>query len=191
MATETISGARMTPAQPRRPPPWVGELHRTLGRIRDDPAALAACRRGLGKRPLDVPAMWPYLSSVLDAVPETRAGRRAIEEACHQALALYATHQQSRPDPMHVRAAGRQRDALGRACIDLRTALERKTRSAKGVIRRFLVAATADSVRAYATLALSARSCATVGIGASGRRKSASTGGSIGTGGISCGGSAL
>lgn len=127
----------------RLAPRWAEVLNTTLARIRDEPAALAACRRGIGKRPLDVPAMWPYLAAALDTIPEDRAGRRAIEAACHHALALYATHQQSRPEPMHVRGL---RGGLGHACRQLSAALERKDRSAEGVTRRFLATATADSV---------------------------------------------
>lgn len=142
--TETITNAGAGPARPG--PRWAGVLQGTLTRIRDDPAALAACRRGVGKHPFDVPAMWPYLAPALDAIPEAQTGRRAIEVACHHALALYATHQQSRPEPMHVREPGGRRDSLGRACRQLSAALERKRRSAEGVTRRFLAAATADSV---------------------------------------------
>jgi CRISPR system Cascade subunit CasB len=127
----------------RPAPRWAEVLHTTLTRIRNDPAALAACRRGVGKRPLDVPAMWPYLAAVLDTIPESRAGRRAVEAACHHALALYATHQQSRPELMHVRGLNGR---LGRACRQLNAALEHKSRSAEGVTRRFLATATADSV---------------------------------------------
>jgi len=141
VTTQAITSGPTASARPA--PRWAEVLHTTLARIRDEPAALAACRRGLGKRPFDVPAMWPYLAPALDTVPESRAGRRAIEAACHYALALYATHQQSRPEPMHVRGlSGR----LGCACRHLSAALERKGRSAEGVTRRFLATATADSV---------------------------------------------
>jgi CRISPR system Cascade subunit CasB len=146
--TETITSAGAAPA--RRAPRWAGVLHRTLTRIHDDPAALAACRRGVGKQPFDVPAMWPYLAPALDAIPEAQAGRRAIEVACHHALALYATHQQSRPEPMHVREPGGRRDSLGRACSHLSAALDRKGRSEAGVTRRFVAAATAESVEELA-----------------------------------------
>ena len=141
MTTQTVTSGQAPSA--RTAPRWAEVLNTTLARIRDDPAALAACRRGVGKRPLDVPAMWPYLAAALDTIPEDRAGRRAIEAACHHALALYATHQQSRPEPMHVRGLN---GGLGRACRHLSAALERKSRSAEGVTRRFPATATADSV---------------------------------------------
>jgi CRISPR system Cascade subunit CasB len=141
VTTQMITSGRAAPARPA--PRWAEVLHTTLARIRNDPAALAACRRGVGKRPLDVPAMWPFLAAALDTVPESRAGRRAVEAACHHALALCATHQQSRPEPMHVRGLS---GGLGRACRHLSAALERKGRSAEGVTRRFLATATADSV---------------------------------------------
>jgi CRISPR system Cascade subunit CasB len=141
MSTQTITSMQAVPGSAA--PYWAEVLQKTLTRIHDDPAALAACRRGVGKRPLDVPAMWPYLAPALDAVPEDRPGRRAIEAACHHVLALYATHQQSRTEPMHVREV---RGRLGRACFGLGAALERKRRSTEGVTRRFLATATAESV---------------------------------------------
>jgi CRISPR system Cascade subunit CasB len=95
---------------------------------------------------MDVPVMWPYLAPVLDAIPEAQAGRRAIEAACHHALALYATHQQSRSQPMHVRDPAGRRDSLGRACRQLSAELTRRGRSDAGVTRRFQAGATADSV---------------------------------------------
>lgn len=132
--------------RPRRSPGWVEALNRTLERVRDEPAALAACRKGLGKAPMEVPAMWQYIVPALDAVPEATPGRqRAAEAACQTALALYATHQQSRTETMHARRTDGNRDSVGRACRDLRTAIERKRGSADGVTRRFLAAATADS----------------------------------------------
>lgn len=141
MTTQITTSGQAASARPARR--WAGVLHTTLARIRGEPGALAACRRGVGKRPLDVPAMWPYLTAALDTIPETLPGRRAVEAACHHALALYATHQQSRPEPMHVRGpSGR----LGCACRHLSAALERKGRSAEGVTRRFLATATANSV---------------------------------------------
>ena len=145
MSTDQVVAPAGTPGRPRHSPGWAHALDRTLMRVAGDPAALAACRRGLGKDPLDVPAMWPYLAPPLDALPENQAGRRAVEAACHHALALYATHQQSRQQPMHLRMQ-QPRDSPGRACRDLSAALERKGRSAEGVSRRFLAAATADSV---------------------------------------------
>jgi CRISPR system Cascade subunit CasB len=90
--------------------------------------------------------MWPYLIPALDVIPDAWAGRRAIEAACHHALALYATHQQSRPEPMDVRDPGRRRDSLGRACNRLSVALQHSGRSEAGVTRRFVAATTADSV---------------------------------------------
>lgn len=144
----TASQPSESPAssKPRRSGGWAEALHRTLERVRDEPAALAACRRGLGKAPMDVPAMWQYIVPALDAVPEARPERRrAVEAACQNALALYAVHQQSRADPMHRRSADGRQDSVGRACRELLVRLSRKGRPVEGVTRRFLAAATADS----------------------------------------------
>lgn len=148
MTIKVTTGARTAPARLPAAPPWVRALDKALTSLRDYPAGLAACRRGLGKSALDVPAMWPYLVPALDAVPEQRGSgyRRAVEATCHHTLALYATHQQSRQEPMHVRRPGWPPDSVGRACGDLRAALERRARSPEGVTRRFLASATADSV---------------------------------------------
>ena len=150
MTMDQVAAKADPQAQPYPSPPWASALDRALKRVGGDPAALAACRRGLGKDPLDVPAMWPYLAPALDTLADGQAGRRTIEAACHYTLALYATHQQSRQEPMHRRAENRRRDSLGRACRDLSAALERKSRSAEGVTRRFLAAATADSTEELA-----------------------------------------
>lgn len=140
----TVAQAPPAAGQEAGGPRWTGALERILQQVGGDPAALAACRRGLGKPPMDVPAMWPHLAPALDALADNQAGRPAVEAAVHHALALYATHQQSRPEPMHQHAEGRW-DSLGRACRDLRADLDRKGRSSEGVTRRFLATATADS----------------------------------------------
>jgi CRISPR system Cascade subunit CasA len=130
--------------KPSHSPRWADVFGESLAMAGSSPAALAACRRGLGRRPLDEPAMWRYLVPALDAAPDR--SRRSVEAACHHALALYATHQQSRPQPMHARRHGRHADSIGRACSDLKIEQERQGRSAEGVTRRFLATATADSV---------------------------------------------
>lgn len=124
--------------------PWMAELHSVLTEVRHSPAALAACRRGLGKVPMDVPAMWPYIVRVTDRAGEHE--RRRVETAVHHVLTLYATHQQSAAAAMHVRADGAGiGTTIGSACR--RLASQRGgDEPDDGVRRRFLAAATADSV---------------------------------------------
>ncbi|WP_067896223.1 type I-E CRISPR-associated protein Cse2/CasB [Actinomadura chibensis] len=111
-----------------------------------DRAGLAACRRGLSKKPMDIPAMFQYIAPVSLAVP-ARWGPQAqarVEAAAHYTLALYAFHQQSQDRRMHQPSQGRQRTTVGRAAGRLHQALQ--STSPEGVDRRFLAAATADSI---------------------------------------------
>lgn len=57
---------------------------------------LAALRRGLGKEPGTVPAMWPYYTQLNEAGTLTR---ELLAE--HLCLSLYGFHQQSRRRPVH------------------------------------------------------------------------------------------
>lgn len=146
----------MTEQKSKSPPRWQAELAAVLGRlvtvangdISCDLGGLAACRRGLRKKPMDEPAMWKYIAPVCLAVPpEWGAGAvRRVEAATHYALALHAFHQQSRQRPMHQRGEGRQANTLGLAGAKLRHTLAKKDLAADGVERRFYAAATADSV---------------------------------------------
>jgi CRISPR system Cascade subunit CasB len=64
-------------------------------------ADLAALRRGVGREPGSVPAMWPFY---LMTNPDGTWTREYAAE--HAALTLFATHQQSQARPMHRRAVG-------------------------------------------------------------------------------------
>lgn len=81
-------------------------------------ATLSALRRADPALPGDDPAVWQI---TLDALPESLAGRgdepSRAESAIHAALCLYATHQQSRIDGVHVdgRRLGQAVRALARA----------------------------------------------------------------------------
>lgn len=94
---------------------------------------LAALRRGTDREPGTVPAMWPYYSTLTDD------GRMTYDlRAEHVALALFAVHQQSRPQLMHQEGT-----RLGTAVL----ALKRSDRfSADAVDRRFAATATASSL---------------------------------------------
>jgi CRISPR system Cascade subunit CasB len=93
---------------------------------------LAALRRGLGREPGTVPAMWPYYTTL------SGDGRVSAElQAEHCALALFSVHQQSQARPMHLEGIG-----LGTAMRALRND---EKYSAEAVDRRFAAAATATS----------------------------------------------
>lgn len=104
-------------------------------------ATLARLRRGVGRRPGDMPALW---ETTLKGMPEELMSRDGEptrgEWAAHTALTLYALHQQGR-DPktesMHRRDA-----ALGAAIRQLAASRDDEER----VKRRFDAAATADDV---------------------------------------------
>ena len=92
---------------------------------------LAAFRRGTGREPGEVPAMWPHYTQLLptpEATPHLRAE--------HLALTLYGTHQQGESIPVHVLGV-----SLGSAMASLR---RDGRHSAEAVDRRFVAAATAS-----------------------------------------------
>lgn len=98
-------------------------------------AVLARLRRAVGKPPGWDPELWEL---TLADVPG-RIGSDAPttqERAVHTAITLYAVHQQSRPETMHVRGYG-----LGRSVCLLASA----TQAESAVRRRFDAAATATS----------------------------------------------
>lgn len=83
----------------------VRRLLQDLGRTSAATAILAQLRNSVGREPGSVPAIWEVTIADLpgravgdDPTPEERAS--------HAALTLFATHQQSRPTPMHMRGPG-------------------------------------------------------------------------------------
>ena len=133
----TAAVAPSPPAAPgRRPPYWRRHLDGN-GRWRDSGGApgaeLAALRRGIGREPGSVPAMWPYYTTLSEDGSLTPSLR-----AEHLVLTLYAVHQQSRPGPMHQRGIG-----VGTALQALRRS---EKFSPEAVDRRFSAAATATSL---------------------------------------------
>jgi CRISPR system Cascade subunit CasB len=118
----------------RRPHYWERYVD-SEGRWRRDPAPggeLAALRRGLGRQPGDVPAMWPFYTKL------TTDGNISWSLAAeHVALTLFAVHQQSRATPAHSPGVG-----LGAAMAALR---DHPKTSEEAVERRFGAAATATS----------------------------------------------
>jgi CRISPR system Cascade subunit CasB len=98
-------------------------------------ADLARLRRSVAKPPGWDPDLWEL---TLSGVPGRAVSDSptAEERAVHTALVLYAVHQQSRPEPMHVRGPG-----LGKAVRSLAAA----TQAESAVRRRFDAAATATT----------------------------------------------
>jgi CRISPR system Cascade subunit CasB len=128
-------------------PGWVGKLARALTTIYERPEAAARCRRGLGKPPMEVPEMWEYCVPVVMTLPEDSPWRRRIEQATHHVLTLYAVHQQSQRDSMHKTATpGEHADAAERRSVGAACRRLYEETSSEGVRRRFLAAATAQSV---------------------------------------------
>jgi CRISPR system Cascade subunit CasB len=94
---------------------------------------LAALRRGVGREPGDVPAMWPHYTQLRSDGRLTSALR-----AEHAALTLFAVHQQSQRWPAHRSGVG-----IGSAVLQLR---RHKDLSPEAVDRRFAAAATATTI---------------------------------------------
>jgi CRISPR type I-E-associated protein CasB/Cse2 len=146
--TDDLPSATPSANTGQRHAAWLPELGAVLARVGLDSAALSACRRGLGKPPMDVPAMWPYLVPVRDKARPF--DRERVETAVHHVLALYATHQQTRRErtsgSVHQRLADGQPLGLGEVC----RRLARKETSSRdldaGVQRRFHAAATSVSI---------------------------------------------
>jgi CRISPR system Cascade subunit CasB len=120
----------------------VGALQARL--LRDAPqpeavSALARLRRAIGRDPGFDYTLEPYLQ-----VPEHLVGYRPVDDAkatdaeyaVHDAVTLYALHQQSRRERMHVDGRG-----LGQALADL----VRRSNGPDGVRRRFAALGTASS----------------------------------------------
>jgi len=98
-----------------------------------DGADLAALRRGAGRPPGSVPAMWRFYTAL--SADGGVSPRLAAE---HHALTLYAIHQQSQSKPMHQQGNG-----VGSAAKALRAS---GTFSPDAVDRRLNAAATATSL---------------------------------------------
>lgn len=101
-------------------------------------AALARLRRGVGKPPGELIDILEY--TVDEAFGSGRDDLTATpgEVAAHTAMTLYATHQQSRPDPMHRRGQG-----LGTALRALHSGPS--TELPPPLVARFRMLGTADS----------------------------------------------
>lgn len=133
------------PTQPRATSSFDDRLDAQLRRLVDDAAALAELRRAVGHPPGDAPMSWPYVVPLAGESSDRRF------DALHVTLTLFALHQQAQTVPMH-RRDGR---SLGKAA----GLLAARRNASQGVERRFLAAATSDTV---GELALHARGLVTL-----------------------------
>lgn len=117
-------------------------LHAHLGRLAEDPAALAALRRSLSRPPGEAPEAWPHL------VPLVGDDDRRFE-AVAVALGLFALHQQGQARPMHARRETTPgRATLGSALAALRA--RRAEADAAGIERRFVAAVATENLEQLA-----------------------------------------
>lgn len=149
--TTTEAGPPDAPAREtrgrRRRTPLGDHVARTVSSLqarllRDPPqpqavSALARLRRAIGRDPGFDYTLEEYLS-VPDELLETRQIEPATDQdyAVHDAVSLYALHQQSRAERMHVDGRG-----LGRAVADL----VRTSNGPDGIRRRFAALGTAST----------------------------------------------
>lgn len=107
---------------------------RYLANTSDGRALLAQLRHAVMKEPGADPSVWEITVGHLPGSPATSDAPTTTERAAHTALTLYATHQQSRAEGMHVPGIG-----LGTAV----RRLGHVTDAEDAVRRRFDAAATA------------------------------------------------
>lgn len=92
-------------------------------------ALLANLRNGVGKSPGSIPAIWEITVGELPGARRDTSTEATHEErAAHAALTLYAFHQQSRTESMHVRGIGLGHaiDRLAPGASDERPAVRRR-----------------------------------------------------------------
>lgn len=103
-------------------------------------AQLAQLRRGVGKRPGELPELWGIF---LRNMPEELMGKEGrpsyAEWAIYTALTLFALHQQGHSEPMHAEG---EENRLGRAVKKLAHGEEEE----ENVRRKFSIAARSDDM---------------------------------------------
>lgn len=107
-------------------------------------AMLANLRRGIGRAPGDIPALWgAFLQDLPLELQSDRGKASPAEWAIYTALTLYALHQQGQSSSMH-----RSGNRLGYAVHKL--AAPEKSPEESSVFRRFNALATASSAEELA-----------------------------------------
>lgn len=102
-------------------------MRERLGELSADPnesrvrAQLANLRRGIGRKPGDMPELWGMLFAEMPEEMLSQNGQPTREEwAIYTALTLYALHQQSsKISEQNMHAAGKPENRLGRAVARL------------------------------------------------------------------------
>ena len=107
-------------------------------------AMLANLRRGIGRAPGDIPALWgAFFHDLPQGLQSDRGKASPAEWAIYTALTLYALHQQGQSSSMH-----RSGNGLGYAVHKL--AAPEKSPEESSVFRRFNALATASSAEELA-----------------------------------------
>ena len=126
-------------------------MRERLGELRADSnesrvrAQLANLRRGIGRKPGDMPELWGMLFAEMPEEMLSQNGQPTREEwAIYTALTLYALHQQSsKISEQNMHAAEKPENRLGRAVARL---VKDEENDRERIARRFNAFATADDM---------------------------------------------
>ena len=126
-------------------------MRERLGELRADPneshvrAQLANLRRGIGRKPGDMPELWGMLFAEMPEEMLSQNGQPTREEwAIYTALTLYALHQQGcKISEQNMHAAEKPENRLGRAVARL---VKDEENDRERIARRFNAFATADDI---------------------------------------------
>lgn len=126
-------------------------MRERLGELSADPnesrvrAQLANLRRGIGRKPGDMPELWGMLFAEMPEKMLSQNGQPTREEwAIYTALTLYALHQQSsKISEQNMHAAEKPENRLGRAVARL---VKDEENDRERIARRFNAFATADDM---------------------------------------------
>ena len=126
-------------------------MRERLGELRADPndsrvrAQLANLRRGIGRKPGDMPELWGMLFAEMPEEMLSQNGQPTREEwAVYTALTLYALHQQGfKISKQNMHEAGKPENRLGRAVARL---VKDEENDRDRIARRFNAFATADDM---------------------------------------------
>lgn len=126
-------------------------MRERLGELRADPnesrvrAQLANLRRGIGRKPGDMPELWGMLFAEMPEKMLSQNGQPTREEwAIYTALTLYALHQQgSKISEQNMHEEGKPENRLGRAVARL---VKDEENDRDRIARRLNAFATADDM---------------------------------------------
>ena len=126
-------------------------MRNRLGELSADPnesrvrAQLANLRRGIGRKPGDMPELWGMLFAEMPEEMLSQNGQPTREEwAIYTALTLYALHQQSsKISEQNMHEAGKPENRLGRAVARL---VKNEEKDRDRIAKRLNAFATADDM---------------------------------------------